>query len=246
MLGMRVGVYVDGFNLYYGGRVSCGKGTAGWRWLDIRSLAEDLIGRRRNWEGAFVERLVYCTARISATSNSDGAEEQDIYLKALRAGNIVDLIEYGHYVARVKTAPLATENKSGKPVLTTARWPIKVQDQDATPVPDARFMVSYAHREEKGSDVNVASHLLLDALEGRIDAAVVVSNDSDLRFPIQQVRERIPVGTVNPSRRFLAGALKGDATKGAGRHWWANLQEADFRAHQLPDPCGDYSKPPPW
>jgi hypothetical protein len=115
---MRVGVYVDGFNLYYGGRDSCGKGTAGWRWLDIRSLAEDLIGRRRNWEGAFVERLVYCTARISATSNRDGAEEQDIYLKALRAGNIVDLIEYGHYVARVKTAPLATENKSGKPVLT--------------------------------------------------------------------------------------------------------------------------------
>ena len=40
---------------------------------------------------------------------------QDIYLKALKAGNVVGLIEYGHYVARVKTAPLATPNKSGKP-----------------------------------------------------------------------------------------------------------------------------------
>jgi len=243
---MRVGVYVDGFNLYYGGRDSCGRGTPGWRWLDVRSLSEDLIRRRRNWEGAAVERLVYCTARISASSNHNGSEEQDIYLKALRAGNIVDLIEYGHYVARVKTAPLATANKSGKPVLATARWPIKVQDQNAAPVPDARFMVSIAHREEKGSDVNVASHLLLDALEERIDAAIVISNDSDLRFPIQQVRQRIPVGTVNPSRRFLAGALGGDAEAGAGRHWWLNLQEVDFRAHQLPDPCGGYSKPSLW
>jgi hypothetical protein len=107
-------------------------------------------------------------------------------------------------------------------------------------------MVSVAHREEKGSDVNVASHLLLDAMEERIDAAIVISNDSHLRFPIQQVRARIPVGTVNPSRRFLAGALGGDASSGAGRHWWVNLREEDFRAHQLPDPCGGYSKPSPW
>jgi hypothetical protein len=33
-------------------------------------------------------------------------------------------------------------------------------------VTDAVFMVSYAHREEKGSDVNVASHLLVDVLSG--------------------------------------------------------------------------------
>jgi hypothetical protein len=34
----------------------------------------------------------------------------------------------------------------------------------------ATFMVSYAYREEKGSDVNVASHLLLDTLQGAVDA----------------------------------------------------------------------------
>lgn len=32
---MRVGVYVDGFNLCYGGRGLRGKGQPGWRWLDI-------------------------------------------------------------------------------------------------------------------------------------------------------------------------------------------------------------------
>ena len=34
-------------------------------------------------------------------------------------------------------------------------------------------MVSYANREEKGSDVNVAAHLLLDVLAGAVDGAVV-------------------------------------------------------------------------
>ena len=43
---MRIGVYVDGFNLYYGARGLCGRGTPGWRWLDLRGLAADLVGRR--------------------------------------------------------------------------------------------------------------------------------------------------------------------------------------------------------
>jgi hypothetical protein len=34
-------------------------------------------------------------------------------------------------------------------------------------VPDASFMVSVAYREEKGSDVDVAFHLLIDVLTGR-------------------------------------------------------------------------------
>ncbi|CAN3132229.1 hypothetical protein ACNUDN_06058 [Mycobacterium sp. smrl_JER01] len=32
-------MYIDGVNLYYGGRGLCGKGTAGWRWLDVRTPA---------------------------------------------------------------------------------------------------------------------------------------------------------------------------------------------------------------
>ena len=40
-------------------------------------------------------------------------------------------------------------------------------------------MVSVARREEKGSDVNVATHLLIDACDNNIEAAVVISNDSD-------------------------------------------------------------------
>jgi hypothetical protein len=40
---MRVGVYVDGYNLYYGGRSLCGRGRPGWRWLDLRALSARLV-----------------------------------------------------------------------------------------------------------------------------------------------------------------------------------------------------------
>ena len=80
-------------------------------------------------------------------------------------------------------------------------------------------MVSYANREEKGSDVNVAAHLLLDVLGSAVNGALVISNDSDLRFPVQQARLHVPVGVVKPSRNYLAGDLRGLASAGAGRHW---------------------------
>ncbi len=102
---MKVGVYVDAFNLYYGGRSLCGRGAPAWRWLDIRSLANDLFARRRNWTGATIDRVIYCTALIDGASNPDGRRDQDVYLRAIQSGGVVDHVELGHYVARVKTAP---------------------------------------------------------------------------------------------------------------------------------------------
>jgi hypothetical protein len=245
---MRVGAYIDGFNLYYGGQANCGPGTRGWRWLDIRALVTDLVGRRHAWSaaGAHISRVVYCTARIDAATNPDGQRWQDVYFKALLASNSVDRIEYGHYVNRVKHAPLATPDQRGRSVVVNPQWPVMVQDGQQAHIQDARFIVSYAHREEKGSDVNVATHLLLDVLAQDVDAVIVVSNDSDLKLPVQEARARVPVGTVNPHRRQLAGALRGDAGDGVGGHWWVQLDRADYLGHQLPDPCGRYTKPPDW
>ena len=47
-----------------------------------------------------------------------------------------------------------------------------------------------------------------------MDGALVISNDSDLRFPVEQARARVPVGVVNPSHNYLAGALRGGPTAG--------------------------------
>jgi uncharacterized LabA/DUF88 family protein len=243
---MRVGVYVDGYNLYYGGRSSCGRGTTGWRWLDIRGLAEALVHERTSWQPAQVTRVIYCTARVDAAESPSSYADQDIYLKALVSAGSVDHIEFGHYVARVKSAPLAVRKPNGRPQLVSPVWPVMIQDGTGTVVSDARFMVSVAHREEKGSDVNVASHLLLDVLRSDIDAALVISNDSDLRFPIEQARELVPVGLVNPTPTQTAGTLRAQADIGVGRHFWRKLGKPDFSSHQLPKPAGGYAAPVDW
>jgi hypothetical protein len=227
----------------------CGRGIPGWRWLDIRSLANHLVSQQRAWmqSGAAVNRIVYCTARIDAVTNPSGHADQDVYLKALTAARSVDHIEYGYYVSNVKQAVLAVKDPStGRPVVVGPRWPVMVQDALRVPVPNAKFMISYLHQEEKGSDVNVATHLLLDVLQGTVDAAVVVSNDSDLGFPIQHARKLVPVGTVKPSGGLHAGALRGKPTDGVGNHWWRRLTPSDIRAHQLPDPVGGYTRPLDW
>lgn len=248
---MRVGVYIDGFNLYYGGKFLVGGGgLAGWRWLDLRSLASNVIAANSGWAPATSLRVVYCTARIRADANNPGAagpREQDIYLRALAASGSADEIAYGTYVTRVATAPLATANRRGRPVLTRPGWPVMIKDAAcSTNIPDATFMASVARREEKGSDVNVAAHLLLDVLQQDVDAAVVISNDSDLEFPIRQARERVPVGTVNPTKGYTAGALNGAPSDGVGGHWWYQLTPADLFGAQLPTTVGNLQKPAPW
>lgn len=73
-----------------------------------------------------------------AVSNPSGATDQDIYLKALAASGSVDRIDYGHYVARVKYAPLARPDRKGRPVLVRPDWPIRVKTGEGTPDPAAR------------------------------------------------------------------------------------------------------------
>jgi hypothetical protein len=245
---MRVGVYVDGFNLYYGARGLCGRGTPGWRWLDIRALAKRIVTRVSRWQGAEIARIVYCTAVIDAASNPAGYVEQDIYLKALIAAHSVDHIAYGSYVARVRYAPLAVRaaTRSHNPQIVHPQWPIMVQDTHGNPILDATFMVSYADREEKGSDVNVASHLLVDVLTSAVDAVIIISNDSDLQFPISYTRSQVPVGLINPSANYLAGALRGQPKDGVGNHWWHRLSATDLCACQLPDRVASFARPAGW
>ncbi len=245
---MRVGVYIDGYNLYYGGRgLMGGSGVAGWKWLNLREMVTKIIARQSGWtSSAHGTRVVYCTARSDGSSNPGAPADQEIYLRALQAANAVDEIAHGYYVSRVAYAPLAVKDRRGRPVLVEANWPLQVSDAKGQRVSGARFMVSVARREEKGSDVNVASHLLLDLIHNRSDAAVVISNDSDLAFPLHETRKLIPVGLVNPSPNYLAGALKGNPSEGVGGHWWYQLTAADLTGAQLPDPVGVLGKPYDW
>lgn len=240
---VRVGAYIDGFNLYYGGRALCGPGDPGWRWLDVRALIASRLPSR--WSGATIERVIYCTARVSGIDDPSSPIDQDRYLRALELSGAVDHIEYGHFVARVRKSVLAVAGRRGRPEIVRSTWPVMVKDAARTDVPDARFVVSHLHREEKGSDVNVATHLLADVLQRRVDAVIVVSNDSDLKLPIAYARQHVPVGLVTPGG-WLAGDLAFDRHEGVGSHWQAVLDAEAFRAHQLPDPVGPVDKPVGW
>jgi hypothetical protein len=48
--------------------------------------------------------------------------------------------------------------------------------------------------------VNLASHLLVDGFRDRYDLAVIVSNDGDLKTPVEIVRRelKVGVGIINP------------------------------------------------
>ena len=173
-------------------------------------------------------------------------KRQRIYVAALEANCSFDRLEKGRFTARWKTGLLATRDDNGRPVIHTSQWPLMVQDSTGQKVRDARFMVSYLREEEKATDVNVASHLLFDVLTSRMEAAIVISNDSDLRFPIWLARQRVPVGVVNPSTNRLAGDLAGKPDDGVGGHWWYRLVADDFLSCQLPETVRNYRRPQGW
>ncbi len=99
--------------------------------------------------------------------------------------------------------------------------------------------------EEKGSDVNLASHLLLDAFQQACTTAVVVSNDSDLHVPIRISESllSVRVGIVNPHPpEYRSRMLVGTFFKQLRRSALADSQLPDL----LEDQRGEFRKPDRW
>ena len=118
---MRVGAYIDGLNLHYGGRHLCGHETPGWRWLDVAKLVERLLGRNRAWaaQKARVHRIVFCTSVVSGHSDALNRQKQMTYLAALD-GDPRLKVEKGHFKTRtIRGADIAT-GALHKPMKTSA------------------------------------------------------------------------------------------------------------------------------
>ena len=99
--------------------------------------------------------------------------------------------------------------------------------------------------EEKGSDVNLATFLLMDAFDDLFDCAVIVSNDSDLKEPISQVKHRFgkTIGILNP-QMYVSRALAplADFRK---QLRFASLMNAQF-PDRMEDAKGPFGKPDRW
>ena len=83
----------------------------------------------------------------------------------------------------------------------------------AHPVEGESKTVEVLKTEKKGSDVNLAAHMLLDGFRNDYEVAVVVSNDSDLVEPVRMVTQEFGkvVGLLNP-HRYPSRDLKAVAT----------------------------------
>jgi hypothetical protein len=167
-----------------------------------------------------IARIKYFTARVHPTpSDSDKPLRQTIYLRALRQHiPCLEIIE-GYFLVKPVRMPLVT----------------------------GKGTVEVIKTEEKGSDVNLAVHLINDAWKGRYQAAIVVSNDSDLVEAIRLVKSehRLPVGVLNPQmqqKKKMAVQLNKVAS------FRGQIAVADLVACQLPDPIPgtNIQKPAAW
>lgn len=186
-----------------------------YKWLDLDALCRRLLPRDQ------INRIRYFTALLSARPNDPGQpQRQQTYLRAL--GTLPNVsIHLGHYLS------------------STVRMPL------AQPPPTGARTVEVIKTEEKGSDVNLATYLLLDAFRHDCDTAVIITNDSDLAEPIRVAETElgIKVGVVNPhpvNRR--SRALRSTFFKQLRPN---ALVGAQF-SPQLSDQHGTFHKPPRW
>lgn len=132
---MDAHVSVDGFNLYY----SALRGKTGTRWLDVGALVSSIL------PSATINKIKYFTAKVSARAwDLNQPVRQQTYLRALQTLSNVE-IYFGHFLTHPVWRTLVVPNPSLQ--LHANNNPIWAQ---------------VVNTEEKGSDVNLATHLLVD------------------------------------------------------------------------------------
>jgi uncharacterized LabA/DUF88 family protein len=86
--------------------------------------------------------------------------------------------------------------------------------------------------EEKKTDVNIASHMIVDAFTGQFESAILISGDSDLVPPIEMIRQHHPEKRVIVA--FPPNRKSDDLKRTAHGSFWIN--EKTLRISLLPDP----------
>jgi len=222
--------------------------------------------------GHTVDKIKYFTARASGAEDPDTPIRQQAYLNALSTLSEVE-VHFGNFLSKTAWRPLINLPVAGATIHspTSVSLPAGIHDVNGgslnarakidvgtyhskgaktkrkakipRPINDA--LVVHVHTmEEKGSDVNLAAHLLNDAWKGLFDAAVVISNDTDLVTPISMVSVELkkPVTVACPSRWGMAKGLRRVAS------FQRHIRPAMLNAAQFPDPIPGttYRKPAKW
>ena len=164
-----------------------------------------------------IKKIKYFTTKVSGTASS---RRQEVYLNALNTHCRNLEIIRGFVKVRKMRLPLAH------------------------PKPGQRREVDVLKVEEKGTDVNLAVHLIDDAWRDNYDCAVVVSNDSDLTEAMRKV-SLVPnkkVGLINPANNQPPGKLRNHAL------FSLFIKPGVLKRNQLPSPIPGTTilKPTTW
>ena len=188
-----------------------------FRWLDLRQLAATLFPDDE------IKGVCYFTALLNQRpDNPDQPARQLTYLRAL--GTLPGLnIYYGALRPRIKTRRLAE------------------------PIPGLPQYVRILDSEEKGTDINLATRLLVDGFSGTYEQAVVVSNDSDLASPMRYVRDELglKMTVVNPDNSNHTHRDLVDVSTYVRRLRRSHLRRSQFPP-VLADAHGRITKPAGW
>ncbi len=184
-----------------------------YKWINLEALSSYLLPPDRHE----ILKIKFFTAKITARpSDPQGPYRQNIYWQALRCFcPKVEIIE-GHFLSHPALRPLAPPDRGWANVVLT---------------------------EEKGTDVNLAVHLLNDAWLDRYDCAAVVSNDSDLAEAMRLAKARgksigwLVTGKQHPSQELAKIAS-----------FRKDIRNSVLANSQLPPeiPGTNVHKPPAW
>ncbi len=132
--------------------------------------------------GLNIHRIRYFTALVKPFPSDPHIRlRQEIYIRALQTlPNLT--VHYGHYLQS------------------------QVSMRLVTPPPSGPRFAEVIKMEEKGSDVNIATYMLVDAFRKDCDQLIVITNDSDLAEPVRIINKEllIPLGIFNPQTNDTA------------------------------------------
>jgi hypothetical protein len=155
-------IYIDGFNLYHGLKR---KGWIKYLWLDLEKFSQTILPPDHE-----LELVRYFTSRVKAFDDDPAKPiRQGIYLDAVDRLKPKVLTEYGTYQAfqshcRHCDGDICCAH-CGKP---------------------------HVKPNEKKTDVNIATFMLIDAFENRCDTQILVSGDGDYGKLLSEIRRVFP------------------------------------------------------
>ena len=188
-----------------------------YKWLDLDKLCQALLPSHQ------INRIRYFTAIVDQRPNDPQQQRRQlVYLRALRTIPSLE-IHYGQFRTNEKRRPLVR------------------------PISGLPNSVLIKNTEEKGSDVNLATYLIMDGYDGEYEQAVVISNDSDFALPIKMVRDKLnfPVGVINPGTKDTTPKELRDSATFQRRIYKKTLRDCQF-PDTMADANGTVTKPSKW